>query len=105
MKYVATPLPVLYACQGCPEFGHAAARVAQSLDESGLAQAIRLGSAQAGVTGRYPVFSLDACEKGCARQWAREHCGSVERAFTLQPPERDAPCKATARIAAELSTR
>lgn len=105
MRFVATPLPVLYACQGCPEFGYAAPRVAQALDNSGLAQAIWLGSAQAGVSGRYPVFTLDACEKGCARQWARERCGSVERAFMLEPQERDDPNKASARIAAEVSAR
>jgi uncharacterized metal-binding protein len=105
MRFVATPLPVLYVCAGCREYGYAAPRVAQALDQRGLAQAIWLGSAQAGVSGRYPVFSLDACEKGCARQWARERCGSVERAFILEPQERDDPQKATARIAAELSPR
>lgn len=105
MRFVATPLPVLYACHGCPEFGYAAPRVAQGLDAAGLAQAIWLGSAQTGVSGRYPVFTLDACDKGCARQWARERCGSVERAFELQPLERDAPDKAIARIADELSPR
>lgn len=96
-------LPVLYACAGCNKFGYAAPRVARALDERGLVEAIWLGAAQRGVTGRYPIFTLDACEEGCARKWVRERGGSAQRAFALEPLERDDPQTATARIAGELS--
>ena len=104
-RMIVRPLPVLYACAGCKEFGYAAPRVARALDERGLAETIWLGAAPPGVTGRYPIFTLDACEKGCARKWVRDLGGGVQRAFTLEPLERDDLEAATARIAAELSPR
>ena len=43
VKVIVKALPVLYACAGCPEYGFAAPRVAQALDELGLAEAAWLG--------------------------------------------------------------
>jgi uncharacterized metal-binding protein len=97
------PLPVLYACAGCREFGNAAPRVAQALDERGVAQAIWLGTAPPQVSGRYPIFTLDACDKGCALEWVYQRGRSVQRALALQPIERDAPELATARILDDLA--
>jgi uncharacterized metal-binding protein len=99
---IVWPLPVLYACAGCREFGYAAPRVARELDRRGLVEAIWLGSAPPRVTGRYPILALDACGKGCAAQWARERGGAVQRAFVLEPGERDDLEAASARIAAEI---
>jgi uncharacterized metal-binding protein len=101
---VLRPLPVLYACAGCREFGYSAPRVGRALDERGVVECIWLGATPppSTVSGRYPIMTLDACEKGCARNWVCEHGRSVERACYLQPQERDDPPTATARIAAEL---
>ncbi len=104
MRVIVKALPVLYTCAGCPEFGYAAPRVAQRLDERGLAEAAWLGKVprSAAVTSRFPIFSLDACDKGCARQWAEDQGAKVERAFVLGPLDRDDPEGAAGRIAAVL---
>lgn len=104
MKVIVKALPVLYACAGCPEFGFAAPRVAQRLDGQGLAEAAWLGKVprSAAVTARYPIYSLDACDRNCAREWAEAQGAEVERAFVLAPAERDDPEGAAARIAAAL---
>lgn len=99
---VVKALPVLYACAGCAQFGYAAPRVAQALNERGLAQAVWLGEAQKRITGRYPIFSLDACDKSCASGWVHAHGARVQRAFVLEPQERDDPAAAVKRIAAML---
>jgi uncharacterized metal-binding protein len=104
-RVVLRPLPVLYACSGCSELGYSAVRVARALDEQGVVEAIWLGDAPLRVTGRYPIFTLDACGKGCARDWVRARGGRVEKAFALEPQERDVPEAATARLTAELDPR
>jgi uncharacterized metal-binding protein len=103
MAPVVRLLGVLYACAGCRESGYAAPRVARDLDARGLVEAIWLGAAPSRLTGRYPVFTLDACARRCALAWVTERGGKVQRRFTLQPGERDVPEKAVARLAAELS--
>jgi uncharacterized metal-binding protein len=99
---VLRPLPVLYACAGCRQFGYAAPRVARTLDERGLAESVWLGEAPERVTQRYPIFSLDACDKRCASDWVHAHGARVQRAFMLEPLERDDPAAAVERIAAML---
>jgi uncharacterized metal-binding protein len=104
---VLRPLPVLYACAGCSEFGYSAPRVANALDARGVVECIWLGATPppSTVSGRYPIITLDACEKACAMQWVRKHGRTVERACFVKPQERDDPPTATARIAAELAPR
>jgi uncharacterized metal-binding protein len=102
LSSVVRPLPVLYACAGCRQFGFAAPRVARALDERGLAESVWLGEAPQRITGRYPIFSLDACDKRCASGWAHAHGATVQRAFTLAPLERDDPAAALERIAAVM---
>jgi uncharacterized metal-binding protein len=104
-RVVLRPLPVLYACAGCSEFGYSAIRVARALDARGLAEAIWLGDTSLRVTGRYPVFTLEACGKGCAQDWVHARGARVEKAFVLEPQERDVPEAATARLAAKLGPR
>jgi len=99
---VVRPLPVLYACAGCPQFGYAAPRVASALDRRGLAESVWLGEPPARITGRYPVYSLDACGKRCASDWVQAQGGSVQRVFELTPLERDDPAVAVERIAAAV---
>jgi uncharacterized metal-binding protein len=103
IRFLARPRPVLYACAGCAEFGYAAPRVAQALQERGLVDAIWLGAVPARISDRYPILALDACQNACARDWIRAQGGRVDRAMVLEPLERDAPEAAAARIAAELS--
>jgi uncharacterized metal-binding protein len=104
---VLRPLPVLYACAGCREFGYSAPRVASALDERGLVECIWLGVTPppSTVSGRYPLMTLDACEKACASNWVRNRGRSAEHAFFVEPHERDVPQAAAARIAAELDPR
>src|SRR5688500_15198845 len=96
------PLPVLYACACCPRYGYAARRVARALAQRGLAEAIWLGDAPARVTGRYPIYSLDACDERCASDWVHARGAAVERAFVLEPHERDDITAATECIATAL---
>lgn len=95
-------LPVLYACQGCPEYGYAAPRVAEALDRLGCVEAAWLGVPTEGVTSRFPIMTLDACPKRCAAAWVEARGRRVQRAFVLEPAERDQPDAALARIAAAL---
>ena len=101
-RVVLKPLPVLYACAGCPEFGYAAPRVAAALDRLGLAEAVCLAAPPERVTGRYPILTLDACDRNCGRDWVHARGRRVQRTFVLQPVERDDPTAAVERIAAAL---
>jgi uncharacterized metal-binding protein len=74
MKAVLRPLPVVFACRGCPEFGNRAAERAAELDRSGLAEACALDEVcLAKARSRYPVHALDGCSRGCALRWLAEH--------------------------------
>lgn len=100
MRYVLRPLPVLYACEGCPQFGYAAPRVAQGLDRAGKAEMCWLGSRGPKPIARYPVYSLDACERRCARRWLEERGVQVQRAILLSPADRVDTGRAIERLAA-----
>lgn len=74
MRFVVRPLPVLYACEGCPQFGQRARDAALALAAEGVVEAVWLGAAkQAQPTSRFPVFALDGCAEGCARRWLERH--------------------------------
>lgn len=67
---VLSPLPVLYACQGCEEFGQGARELGERLERAGLAQCLWLGEAACPVLSeRWPIHSLDGCARGCAKAW------------------------------------
>jgi len=84
MRVVLKPLPVLYACQGCPEFGQRARDFAASLDREGVAEMVWLGAArELTPTERYPVYALDGCGKKCALQWLAQHGITAERSYVL----------------------
>jgi uncharacterized metal-binding protein len=102
---VVKPFPVLYACSGCAQFGYSAARVAQRLDERGLVEAVWLGATpQSGaLTTRFPILTLDACEKGCARAWVESRGGRAEQCFVLSPLERVDTEGAVRRVARALT--
>jgi uncharacterized metal-binding protein len=97
---VLRPLPVLYACAGCPEFGYAAPRVGQALDRRGKAEMAWLGARGPKPLARFPVYSLDACERGCAKAWLEERGVQVQRAIRLAPLDRFDPESAAERLAA-----
>lgn len=100
MGIVLRPLPLVYACAGCAEFGFAAPRVGQRLEQLGRAQMAWLGARHPPLTSRWPVYSLDACERGCARAWLAERRIAVQGALVLSPLERLDPEGAADRIAA-----
>jgi uncharacterized metal-binding protein len=84
MRIVLRPLPVVYACQGCPEFGQAAREAGACLERAGAAELIWLGEErEAWPTQRYPIFSLDACDKRCALHWLERHGVVPERSYVL----------------------
>lgn len=99
MKIVLRPLPVLYACEGCPEFGYSAPRVGQVLERRGWAELAWLGARGPKPLTRFPVYSLDACERACAKRWLEERGVQVQRALVLDPLERLEPERAADRIA------
>lgn len=102
-SFVLRPLPVMYACAGCTEYGYAAPRVAQMLEARGLVQTIWLGALRpSDATTRFPLLSLDACGKACAREWVEARGGRLQCAVLLSPQERDDLEGAAARIAASL---
>jgi uncharacterized metal-binding protein len=107
-RLVLKAFPVLVACEGCPAYGQAAREVGTLLDRRGAVEVAWLGDARnlptirAKVKSRYPVYALDACDKGCAAAWLREQGVRVQRAFALQPEELARPEGAADRLQAEL---
>lgn len=78
------PLPVLYACQGCPEFGQVARDTGALLDRTGRAQMIWLGApVTPTLRERFPIYSLDGCGKGCARDWLAARGVIAEKSFAI----------------------
>ena len=80
MKSLLRPLPVVFACRGCAEFGTRAGEAAAALDRRGLAEACALDDAcLAKARSRYPVYALDGCARGCALRWLAEHGVAAHR--------------------------
>jgi len=96
---------VLVACAGCAEFGSTAHDVALLLDRRGfgelawLGASARLDTVRAKAKGRYPVFCIDACGKGCAREWAAREGVTPQHCIVLTQAEREDPDRAASRIA------
>jgi uncharacterized metal-binding protein len=103
VRVVVKPLPVLYACQGCPEFGQTAQDVGALLDRAGVAQLVWLGAApDAPPVQRYPILALDGCDKACALRWLGQRGISPQRSYVLAARGPEAAQHAAQRIAAEL---
>lgn len=102
-RVVVRPFPVLYACQGCPEFGQAARDVGMILDRRGFAQMIWLGSARedSRPTQRFPIFALDGCARECARRWLTERSAAPQRSYVFAEYDRGGAERAAQRILAE----
>jgi uncharacterized metal-binding protein len=83
MKVVLRPLPVAYACQGCAGYGEGAREAGARLDREGVAELVWLGSPGASPTTRFPVWSLDACGKRCARRWLEQRGVPVEGSYLV----------------------
>jgi uncharacterized metal-binding protein len=103
---VVRAFPVLVACAGCPEFGAAARDVALLLDRCGfgelawLGASARLDAVRAKAKGRFPIFCIDACEKGCARVWLAREGVTPQLCIVLSQAEREDLNRAASRIAA-----
>lgn len=83
MSVVLKPFPVLYACQGCTEFGQVARDVGALLDRRGLAEMVWLGRPDLKPNARFPIFALDGCAKACARRWLVQLGVTPQRHFVL----------------------
>ena len=84
MRIVLRPLPVAYACQGCPEYGQRARDFAAALDGEGVAEMVWLGAdKEITPTQRYPVFAVDGCSKGCALQWLARRGIAAEHSYVV----------------------
>lgn len=84
MRAILSPLPVLYACQGCAEFGQFARDVGAFFDQAGAVEMVWLGSgAVLKPTTRFPIFALDGCGKACARAWLERHGVTVDESYVL----------------------
>ena len=90
MKRALRPMPVLFACQGCLEFGNAARDIAAIVDRRGFAEAHWLGAPGADeaqlaskARSRFPIYALDGCAKACASRWLAEHGVEPQRHCVL----------------------
>lgn len=83
---VLDPLPVLYACQGCDEFGQEARELGKRMERAGLVQCIWLGDAGCPVLSeRWPIHSLDGCARGCAKAWLERHGMQADQCHYVLP--------------------
>lgn len=104
MRVKLRPLPVLYPCAGCPQWGDGAREAARLLERRGIAEMSGLNDiGLAKAKARYPIIALDACSTGCAREWlerrgAPPHLGYVLHGRELQDVE-----IAVARLRADLA--
>jgi uncharacterized metal-binding protein len=81
---IVTPLPVLYACQGCPQFGQLAREVGAFFEQAGALEMVWLGDGRKlEATQRYPILALDGCDQGCAARWLGERGIVPEGAYVL----------------------
>ena len=103
MKVVLRARPVLYACQGCPEFGQTAREVGTQLDRNGVAEMVWLGAPDLSRRSRFPILALDGCGKACALRWLERHGITPERSYVLEERGRAAVERAVRRIAADLA--
>jgi uncharacterized metal-binding protein len=87
MRSILKPLPVLVACAGCPEHGNFADEAALELDRRGQGDRVWLGDSEALAStkagARWPVFALDGCGRGCARQWCERLGRPPQRSYIL----------------------
>ena len=76
--------PVLFACAGCPEYGRLAPQVAALIDARNLAELTPLSAhGVEKARARFPVFTLEGCDRACARQWLGSHGVRVQRCDML----------------------
>jgi uncharacterized metal-binding protein len=84
MRAIVSPLPVLYSCQGCPQFGQLARDVGAFFEQAGALEMVWLGDGRKlEATQRYPVLALDGCKKACAVRWLEERGIVPESAYVL----------------------
>ena len=81
-KVTLKPLPVVYACQGCAEYGQSARDLGAELEKRGVAEMVWLGG-PATPKHRYPTIALDGCAKGCARAWLEQRGLIVDQSCVL----------------------
>jgi uncharacterized metal-binding protein len=84
MRAIVKPLPVLYACQGCAEFGQLARDVGAFFDRGGAVEMVWLGSGRdLKPSTRFPIVALDGCNRACARRWLEGHGITAESSFVI----------------------
>lgn len=86
-------IPVLFACDGCAEYGDLAREVAALLDERRLVEFSWCGAQArdeelllAKARSRYPIYSIDGCAKRCVQRWLARHGVRVQRHIVLASP-------------------
>jgi uncharacterized metal-binding protein len=101
MRVTLRPLPVLYPCAGCPQWGDGARDAARLLDRRGVAEMSGLNDiGLVKARARYPIVAIDACSTGCARTWLERHGARPDRAYVLHDAEIHDAERAAARIQA-----
>ena len=103
MRAIVRPLPVLYACQGCAEFGQTAREAGAILDRNGIAELVWLGAApDLSRRSRFPILALDGCGQACALRWLEGHGIPVDRSFVLEGRAPGSVEQVVRRITADL---
>ena len=92
-------MPVLFACRGC-EREALACEVAAALDRRGLGEAYLAGAEAARARARFPIYTIEGCEKACATVWLAGIGVRPHRCFFLN--EAKGAAEELERIAAEL---
>lgn len=77
-------MPVLVACRGC-ERETEARNVALELDRRGLGEAELAGARPGKARSRYPVYTIEGCEKACAKRWLAAEGVEPVASFVLDP--------------------
>jgi uncharacterized metal-binding protein len=108
MTVVLRPMPVLFACQGCPELGQTARDVGAILDQQRLAESHWIGAPACNYSqlistarSRFPIYALDGCARHCAQHWLASHGVRTQRHFTLAA-DGESPAELAARIAERI---
>lgn len=102
MTSIVRALPVLYACQGCPEFGQIARDAGAWLDRQRLVELVWLNDRGLRPTQRFPIFSIDGCGKACAQRWLAGHGIAAQRSYVIGEHGPGAAERAAQHVAAEL---
>lgn len=94
MKVILKPMPVVFACSGCPQAAPAQ-QAAAALDRGGEAEASVMGRDLAKARARFPIHVVEGCDKRCATQWLASFGVIPQEIRVLEKSGSDPDCAGT----------